>query len=103
LEIHRSFRVDAVTYLHHPLLAEQSIQYILPSLELLEEIQATGDIFFPRQWIGATLNGHQSPEAAAIVRQFLEERPDYPYRLRNKILMAADLLFRYNALSRREH
>ena len=60
----------------------------------MEEIQATGDIFFPRRWIGATLSGHQSPEAAAIVRTFLEERPDYPYRLRNKILMAADLLFR---------
>ena len=86
--------VDAVGYLHHPLRAWSALKYIRPSLELLEELQATGDIFFPRQWIGATLNGHQSPEAAAIVRDFLEERPDYPYRLRNKILMAADLLFR---------
>ncbi len=94
--------VDAVGYLHHPLRAEQSLRYIYPGLELLEEIQATGDIFFPRQWAGATLEGHRSPEAAALVRRFLQERPDYPYRLRNKILMAADLLFRVSELSQEE-
>lgn len=86
--------VDALGYLHHPLRAASAEKYILPSLELMEEIQATGDIFFPRRWITATLSGHQSPEAARIVRQFLAERPDYPYRLKNKILMAGDLLFR---------
>lgn len=85
---------DGLAYLNHPFRAPESEKYILPSLELMEEIQATGDIFFPRRWITATLSGHQSPAAAAIVRRFLDERPDYPYRLRNKILMAADLLFR---------
>ena len=29
-----------------------------------------------------------------IVRKFLEDNPDFPYRLRNKVLMAADPLFR---------
>ena len=86
--------VEALGYLHHPLRADQSEKYILPSLELMEEIQATGDIFFPRQWITATLSGHQTATAAATVRRFLAERPDYPYRLRNKILMGADLLLR---------
>lgn len=86
--------LGALGYLHHPLRAKESEKYILPSLELLEEIQATGDIFFPRRWVGATLNRRRSPEAAAIIRNFLAARPDYPYRLRNKILMAADLLFR---------
>jgi aminopeptidase N len=85
---------SAVGFLHHPLRAEASLKYIRPSLELMEEIQATGDIFFPRRWIGATLGGHSSPEAAQIVRDFLAEHPDYPYRLKNKILMAADLLFK---------
>jgi aminopeptidase N len=60
----------------------------------MEEIQATGDIFFPRQFISATLSGHQSAKAAEIVEAFLAERPNYPPRLKNKILMAADLLFR---------
>ncbi len=85
---------SALGYLHHPLRAQSAEQYILPSLELMEEIQATGDIFFPRRWISATLGGHQSPAAAQIVRDFLAARPDYPYRLKNKILMGADLLFR---------
>ena len=33
--------------LHHPLRAEASAKYVQPSLELLREIQQTGDIFFP--------------------------------------------------------
>ena len=84
----------ALSNLNHPLMAEQSLQFIRPSLELMEEIQLTGDIFFPRRWIGSALNGHNSKEAAEIVRNFLAERPDYPVKLKNKILMASDLLFR---------
>ncbi len=86
--------VTAVGYLHHPLRTSSSINYLHQSLVMMEELQATGDIFFPRQFITATLGGHQSVAAAEIVNQFLEERPDYPPRLRNKILMAADLLLR---------
>ena len=86
--------VDAVAYLHHPLRAKEAIGYLQPSLALMQEIQATGDIFFPRQFITATLNGHSSMEAAGIVRQFLETRPNYPPRLKRKILMAADMVFR---------
>ncbi len=70
------------------------MRYIRPSLELLQEIQVTGDIFFPQRWLGATLGGHSSPEAAGIVREFLSEHPDYPPKLRAKILQAADPLFR---------
>ena len=91
--------VDAVAYLHHPLRTDESFDYLLPSLVLMEEIKATGDIFFPRQFISATLGGHQSLEAAQVVRDFLAERPDYPFRLKNKILMAADLLFRANEMN----
>ncbi|MFZ4561217.1 MAG: M1 family metallopeptidase, partial [Saprospiraceae bacterium] len=86
--------VEAVEYLNHPLRAGSSEAYILPSLELLEEIQRTGDIFFPRQFISAVLGGHRSREAADTVRRFLETHPAFPYRLRNKTLMAADMLFR---------
>ncbi len=85
--------------LHHPLRAATSEKYILPALELLEEIQQTGDIFFPKRWVEASFSGHRSPEAATIVRNFLEERPDYSYRLKNKILQAADELFRASDMS----
>ena len=85
---------QALGYLNHPLRAEVSTKYILPSLELMEEIQATGDIFFPRSWAGAALRGHNSREAADIVRKYLADHPDFSPRLKNKVLMAADPLFR---------
>ena len=44
--------LEALGYLHHPLRAESSEKFILPSLELLEEIQTTGDIFFPKTMAG---------------------------------------------------
>ncbi|MEE2635632.1 MAG: M1 family aminopeptidase [Acidobacteriota bacterium] len=87
--------LSALGYLHHPLRARHAQRFILPSLEILEDIQRTGDIFFPAGWLGATLGGHQSPEAAATVRNFLSGlAPAYPARLRAKILQSADMLFR---------
>ena len=86
--------VTALGYLHHPLRAASSRRYIRPSLELLEEIRATGDIFFPTRWLSATFSGHSSPEAAAIVRDFIEATPDLPPRLLEKLLQEADPLFR---------
>ena len=86
--------LSGLDHLHHPTRAEHARRFILPALELLEEIQQTGDIFFPAGWVGATLRGHRSPEAAATVRKFLDNRPFYPVRLRQKILQSADLLYR---------
>lgn len=84
----------ALSNLHHPLRSAHSERFILPSLELLEEIQRTGDIFFPKRWLDATLDGHNSPAAAVTVREFLASRPDFPKRLGEKILQSADMLFR---------
>ncbi len=91
---HEPWVLEAVRYLHHPLRAAYSQNYILPSLELLHEIQATGDIFFPKNWLDATLGGHNTSAAATVVRDFLQRRPDYPPKLRGKILQSADGLFR---------
>jgi aminopeptidase N len=93
---------DALSYLHHPLHAATSINYLKESLELLEEIQRTGDIFFPGAWLGATLGSYQSTQAAGIVRQFLKDHPRYNARLKAKILQAADPLFRAEKLVRRD-
>lgn len=38
---------SALGYLHHPLRQHTSINYLPQTLELLKEIQKTGDIFFP--------------------------------------------------------
>ena len=87
--------LEAVNYLHHPLRAESALQYIPASLAMLEEIQRTGDIFFPKRWMDATLSGHSSASAAQLVRTFLAELPStYPDRLRRIILSSADDLFR---------
>jgi len=91
--------IEALTYLHHPLRASESAAYVQPSLELLQDIQRTGDIFFPRNWIDATLSGHQSRQVGHLVRQFLDSRPDYPVRLRRIILQSADDLFRAIAMT----
>jgi aminopeptidase N len=91
-----SWVVDALNYLHHPARAAQSQKYILPSLELLQEIQMTGDIFFPTRWLNGTLANHRSVAAADTVRSFLQQRPDYNTQLRMKILQQADMLFRAN-------
>lgn len=77
-------------YLNHPLRAERAVRYIRPGLDVLEEVQRTGDIFFPRNWAGALLGDHDSPAAYAEVLRFLNEHPDYPSLLRNKILQAAE-------------
>ena len=84
--------------LHHPLRIEESERYILPSLELLQEIQITGDIFFPKRWLDETLTSYRSDSATDTVQSFLEERPDYNGQLRMKILQSADLMLLANAL-----
>ena len=90
--------LDALANLHHPARTAESERYILPSLELLQEIQVTGDIFFPKRWLDETLGNYNSASAAATVRTFLDERPDYNAQLRMKILQAADSLFRANSI-----
>lgn len=84
----------ALYYLHHPLRQSYSTRYLQQSLDLLEEIQSTGDIFFPQSWLQATFGTYRSKEAAAIVRNFLKDHPDYNPRLKAKILQSADNLFR---------
>lgn len=85
---------QAMGYLHHPLRQKEARKYLPEVLEELEEVQLTGDIFFPKAWLDAALGGHNSKEAAAIVQQFLDQNPDYNPRLRQKLLQSVDMLFR---------
>lgn len=84
--------ISALGYLNHFLRQEHALKYIHPALAGLEEVQQTGDIFFPTAWISACLSGHNSRAAADIVSAFLREHPDYEPLLKNKILQAADNL-----------
>ena len=76
---------SALGNLNHPLREYESLEYILPALEIMPQVQRTGDIFFPSNWARALLGGHTSPEAAAIVEGFFAANPDFPVMLGNKI------------------
>ena len=87
--------LEGLSYLHHPLRAASSRQFVAPSLDMLWDIQKTGDIFFPKRWLDATLGGYQSTTVANTVRAFLKNLPaNYPDRLRNITLQSADELYR---------
>ena len=90
---------SALAYLNHPLRQPYSVKYIRPGLEVLEEVQRTGDIFFPKNWVSALLRNHKSKEAYQEVQAFFEAHPRYSPLLTNKILQAAWPLYREAANS----
>jgi aminopeptidase N len=75
--------------LNSPLREQYAVRYIKPGLNILQEIQKTGDIFFPKGWLVALLSGHLSKEAKAAVTTFIQTHPNYPIALKNKLLQAA--------------
>lgn len=83
--------LEALGYLHHPLRQEFSINYLKESLELLSEIQQTGDIFFPKRWLDASFNSYQSAYVTEVVEAFLNENPDYDPKLEALILQSTDM------------
>lgn len=89
---------SALSYLHHPLRASTSQNYLKESLELLEEVQKTGDIFFPTAWLANTFGSYQSEKAKNVVKTFLDGHPDYNPKLKAKILQATDNLYRSRKL-----
>ena len=91
---HEPWVEQAMAFLNHPTREKESLKYIRPALDKLQEIKRTGDIFFPKSWLDNLLKGHNSKEAASIVRQFLADHPDYPEDLKMKILQSADHLLR---------
>ena len=92
--VNEEWVLEALNYLHHPLRVHETIEFIRPSLDLLQEIKTTGDIFFPKRWLDNTLQFHYTEEARDAVQQFLYRYNKYPEDLKNKILQSADHLFR---------
>jgi aminopeptidase N len=92
--------VESLAYLNHPLREAHARRFVRPALDLLREVQQTGDIFFPTRWTEAVLGGHRSPQVAAVVRDFLARELQFPQRLRWIVLTAADDLLRANGAQR---
>jgi aminopeptidase N len=86
--------LDALYFLHHPLHEGQGRDYIPESLGLLQEIQKTGDIFFPQNWLQATLRNYNDSGVADMVMLYLNNNPELPENLRLKVYQASDILFR---------
>lgn len=83
-----------LSYLNDPLRESYAVEYILPGLEALKDVQRTGDIFFPRSWVSALLGNHHSKAAYQKVDHFLQSHPNYSPLLKSKILQAAYPLYR---------
>ena len=91
---HEPWVLESLRYLNHPLRGSEPEKFLGPALDLLPEIQKTGDIFFPKRWTDSVLSNQKSAEAAATVRRYLAAHPELPERLRWVVLNAADELFR---------
>lgn len=80
--------------LNDPVREPMSNRYIEPALDALEEIQRTGDIFFPGYWLSSLLSGHRSAEASSIVQSWIDNHASLNPALMNKLLENAYWLLR---------
>lgn len=89
-----SWVASALFYLNHPLRQESAQKHLRMYLDLLEEIQLTGDIFFPKSWLNATIGNYTSEYAYKTLEQFLSDNLDFSKVLKNKLLQASDGVYR---------
>ncbi|MBS1542824.1 MAG: hypothetical protein JST14_04280 [Bacteroidetes bacterium] len=95
---HEPWVLQAVRLLHHPLRGNLSEKYIPESLQMLEDLKRTQDIFFPKGWLDATLGEYQSATASKYVRDYLQQNKGLSVDLRNKLLQSSDMLFRASSV-----
>jgi aminopeptidase N len=84
----------ALANIHHPLRQENAKKYLMECLNLVEEVQLTGDIFFPKGWLSNSVGQYSSLDAFNIVSDFLKENPKFSPILKRKLLQATDDLSR---------
>tara|TARA_B100000809_G_scaffold43243_1_gene37529 strand:+ start:8394 stop:10958 length:2565 start_codon:yes stop_codon:yes gene_type:complete len=90
----------ALSNIHHPLRQTSSIKHLKLVLDKLEEVQLTGDIFFPKRWLESSIGNYSSKEANDILNQFLEENPNYNPILLKKLLQTTDHLTRAQSIKK---
>ncbi len=84
--------LSLLSLINHQARHDRSVKYIIPALEMLPQIQATGDIFFPANWSASLLGSYRSKEAAAQVARFMEENQNMNPLLLNKVRQASTRL-----------
>ena len=68
---------------------QQKSRYIRPALELLPEIQRTGDIFFPQKWCAAILAGCRGGLSLREVQRYITSTPYLHPLLKSKVQIAS--------------
>ena len=89
-----SWVLSALSYIHHPLRQDSAKKHLRFCLDLVEEIQRTGDIFFPKAWLDVTIGRYSSEDAYQVLQEFLNDNPDFSPVLKNKLLQSTDGLYR---------
>ena len=84
----------ALSNIHHPLRQKEGIKHFKSCLDVLKEIQLTGDIFFPKGWLSSSVGRYSSKEAFDILQGFFKENPNYNPILKMKLLQTTDNLSR---------
>ena len=84
----------ALNNIHHPLHQKESVKQVGLCVDLLEEIQLTGDIFFPKRWLQSSVGNYTSNEALQQIEAYLKENPNLKPTLKNKLLQVTDMLYR---------
>lgn len=97
-----SWVVTALNNIHHPLQQVSASKHLRSILRKLEEVQLTGDIFFPKRWLAASIGNYSSKEAYNMLQDFLQENPNYNPTLINKLLQVTDNLDKAQKIKREE-
>ena len=77
-----------ISLINHHSREEYTRKYIYPALEELTNVQKTGDIFFPANWVSSLMYYHQNSAAIEIVQKFLNEHQNLNPMLKSKILQS---------------
>ena len=86
---HEPWALALLSLLNADVREPESNRYITASLDALEQLQQTSDIFFTSNWLHTLLAPHKSSDARQQVERFLQQHADFRPQLRNKILEAA--------------
>lgn len=70
---------------HWPGQEALTLPYLEKALDAAEWVKAHRRIFFMPAWLESFLGGHASPEALAIVEEWIAKHPDLPVDIRRKL------------------
>lgn len=84
---------NALYFLNHPLNANNSLKNIRTTLEILPQIQKTGDIFFPYNYLKNSIGVRSEKQVIDWTTLYLQNN-DIDVKLKNKILQNLDPVIR---------